>query len=82
MSSTNATNFRNNVFEYLLQAVNFNDVVNIHTKEGNAVLMSEDDYNALQETLYLLSVPGMAERLKAAAAEPIEDGVDASEVDW
>lgn len=82
MSTTNATNFRKNVFEYLRQAVNFNDVVSISTKDGNAVLMSEEDYRALMETVYLMSVPGMAQRLKAAAAEPVEEGVDAEEVDW
>lgn len=55
MTNTNATNFRQNVFDYLNQAVIHNDVINVNTKNGNAVLISEEDYNALIETLYLMS---------------------------
>lgn len=73
MTNTNATNFRKNLFEYLNQAVVYNDVININTKNGNAVVMSEEDYNALMETLYLTSVPGMKARLEEGLATPIEE---------
>lgn len=73
MTNTNATNFRKNMFEYLNQAVMYNDVININTKNGNAVVMSEEDYNALMETLYLTSVPGMKARLEEGLATPIEE---------
>ena len=36
MTNTNATNFRKNIFEYLNQAVEYNDVINVTTKNGNA----------------------------------------------
>ena len=45
------------------------------TKDGNAVLLPE-------ETLYLVSMPGMREKLMAAKAEPLEDCVDESAVEW
>ena len=73
MTNTNATNFRKNIFEYLNQAVMYNDVININTKNGNAIVMSEEDYNALMETLYLTSVPGMKARLEEGLATPIEE---------
>ncbi len=73
MTNTNATNFRKNLFEYLNQAVMYNDVININTKNGNAVVMSEEDYNALMETLYLTSIPGMKARLEEGLATPIEE---------
>ena len=52
------------------------------TKDGNAVLLPEEDYSGIMETLYLVSVPGMREKLRAAKAEPLEDCVDESAVEW
>ena len=63
MTNTNATNLRKNLFEYLNSAIEFNDIINVNTKKGNAVILSEQEYNGLIETLYLCSIPGMKERL-------------------
>ena len=52
----------------------------ITSKHGNAVLVSEDDWNAIQETVFLLSVPGMRESIRAGIATPVED-CD-KEIDW
>ena len=71
MTNTNITNFRKNLFDYVDQAVTYGDVVNISTKNGNAVMMSEDDYNGLLETLRLTSIPGMTGRLRKVAEEPL-----------
>ena len=73
MTNTTATNFRKNLFEYLNQAVMYNDVINVNTKNGNAVVMSEEDYNGLMETLHLTSIPGMKERLVEGLETPIEE---------
>ena len=51
MTNTNATNLRKNLFEYLSQAVKFNDVINVSTKDGNAVILSAEDYNGIMETI-------------------------------
>lgn len=56
MTHTNITNFRKNLFEYVNQALDYNDVINVNTKSGNVVMMSEEDYRGLLETLYLSSV--------------------------
>ena len=54
MINTNATNFRKQLFELLEQTVKYSEPVNISTKNGNAILISEEEYNSLIETLYLL----------------------------
>lgn len=82
MTNVNATNFRKNLFEYLNQAVDFNDVINVSTRNGNAVVMSEEDYNSLMETLYLMSHPGTREEVLTGMQEPIEACVPLDEVDW
>ena len=55
MTNTNITNFRQNVFDYINQAIEYNDIINVNTKNGNAVIMSEEEYNGIMETLYLSS---------------------------
>lgn len=71
-TNTNATNFRQNVFEYLSQVVLYNDIIHVNTKNGNAVVLSEDDYRAMTETLYLLSHPKTAQEIMEAKTEPLE----------
>ncbi len=73
MTNTNITAFRKNVFAFVDQAVTYGDVVNISTKNGNAVILSEADYNGLLETLRLCSIPGMEQSIKAGSAEPLGD---------
>ena len=73
MENVNATNFRKNIFEYLNSAVSFGDVINVSTKNGNAVVISEDEYNSLVETVYLLSIPGMKEKLIDGKKASLDD---------
>ena len=82
MTNTNATNFRKNIFEYLNQAVEYNDVINITTKNGNAVVLSESDYNSLLETVYLMSHPVTRDTILEGMEEELEDCVPLDEVDW
>lgn len=73
MTNTNATNLRKNLFDFLNLAIDCNDVINVNTKKGNVVILSEEDYNGLIETLYLTSIPGMKERLIEGKNAPLED---------
>lgn len=54
--------------------------VTIAGPNGNAVLISAEDWDAVQETLFLLSVPGMRESIRAGMAEPLEDSSE--ELSW
>ena len=76
MTNTNATNLRKNLFTYLDSAIDYNDVINVSTKKGNAIIISETEYNSLLETLYLLSVSGMKERLKEGLNATVDDCED------
>ena len=69
----NATSFRKLLFELIEQTIKYNEPVNINTKNGNAVLISESEYNSLMETLYLTSIPGIKEKLSEGAAVPVEE---------
>ena len=76
MTNINITNFRKDIFEYASQVVNYNDVINVTTKDGNVVVMSEEEDNGLMETLYLCSVPVMKERLEEGKKATLEDCED------
>ncbi len=49
-------------------------------KRNNAVLVSEEDWNSIQETLYLMSIPGMRESIREGMKEPLEESI--KEIDW
>lgn len=82
MTNINITNLRKNLFEYINQAVEFNDVINVNTKSGNAVIISEDDYNGLIETLYLSSNPAVKQEIVDGMKTPVEDCIPEDEVEW
>jgi len=61
----------------------YNEPVTIVSDDDQvAVLISMEEWSGIQETLYLQSFPGMVESIRAAAAESIDDGIPASEVDF
>lgn len=82
MTNINITNFRKNIYELLEQTIKYNQPINISTKNGNAVLLSEEDYRSLMETLYIESIPGLKEDIIKGMEEDIEDCVDEDEVEW
>jgi len=82
MLNTNITNFRKNIFGMLEQTIKFNEPINISTKDGNAVIISEEDYNGLMETLYLSSVPAMKEKIKEGLHTPLNECLPENEVQW
>ncbi len=73
MTNTNAVNFRQNCSDYLDQAVLYHDVINVNTQDGNAVLLNEEEYKGLLETVYLLSIPDMKDRLLEGMRTPVEE---------
>ena len=82
MAIINITNFRKNIFGLLEQTIKFNEPVNVSTKDGNAVIISEDDYNGLMETLYISSIPNMKEKIIEGLNTPISECVAEDEVEW
>lgn len=82
MLNTNITNFRKNIFAILEQTIKYNEPVNISTKSGNAVIISEEDYNGLMETLYLSSIPNMKEKIIDGMNTPLNECIPENEVEW
>jgi PHD/YefM family antitoxin component YafN of YafNO toxin-antitoxin module len=82
MINMNITNFRKNIFGILEQTIKFNEPVSISTKDGNAIVISEEDYNGLMETLYLSSVPAMKDKILEGLHTPLDECIPESEVQW
>ena len=80
MTTLNVTEARANLYKLIDDtSVNHEPVV-ITGKRGNAVLLAEDDWNAINETLHLLSVPGMRESILEGMQESINTA--ATELNW
>lgn len=82
MTNTNITNLRKNLFGYIDQAITYNDVINVNTKKGNAIIMSEEEYNSLMATLQIASVPGLTKTILAESEEPLDKMVNADDLEW
>ena len=80
MSAINATNARKNLYKLIKEVGESHEPITITGKESSAVLVSEDDWYAIQETLYLLSIPGMADSIRKGLKTPVEQCV--TEIRW
>jgi len=72
MITVTATKARSDLFNMIKRIVKGHRQIRITSKEGSAVLMSEEDYENLIETLHLLSVPGLKESIQSADREIAE----------
>ena len=82
MTRIGATDARTNLYRIIANTAQTNQPVTITSKNGNAVLISEADWQAIQETLYLNGIPGMVESIRKASAEGPDESVGIDEVDW
>jgi PHD/YefM family antitoxin component YafN of YafNO toxin-antitoxin module len=82
MLNTNATSFRKDIFKLLEKTIRFNEPINISTKDGNAVVISEEDYNGLVETLYLSSMPEVRKAIIEGLNTPVSEYIPESGIDW
>ena len=82
MTNTSATALRKNLFGMLSNAIKYNETINVNTKDGNAVILSEEEYNGLIATLELSSNRILRDKILAGKDEPIEECVSMDEVNW
>ncbi|MDR2673216.1 MAG: type II toxin-antitoxin system Phd/YefM family antitoxin [Coriobacteriales bacterium] len=73
MPMVSATAFRKNIFSLLSETIKDSSPLFVSTKDGNAVVIGEADYNALQETVYLTSIPGMRKKVLDGMATPLSE---------
>ena len=80
MSGITATEARSNLYRLIDETAESHQPITIMGKRNKAVLLSEEDWSAIQETLYLLSVPGMRESIREGMETPIDKCEE--ELDW
>ena len=80
MATFKATEARANLYRLIDQASDSHEPIFITGKRSNAVLLSEDDWRSIQETLYLLSIPEMRESIIDGLKTPISEC--AEDLNW
>jgi antitoxin YefM len=76
MTILNATSARKNFFKLIEDTVTTHEPVYITGKKGNVVVLSEEDFRSIQETLYLSSIPGMREKIMKGLKVPLDELVE------
>jgi len=80
MSTINVTTARYNLYRLIDQVSEESRPVRIAGQRSTAVLVSEEDWEAIQETLYLQAIPGMVDSIRQAREESVEAASE--ELDW
>ena len=80
MTTLSASEARSNLYRLIDETAASHDPVLITGKRHNAVLLAEEDWSAIQESLFLLSLPGMRESIREGMATPVEQCT--TELDW
>ncbi len=80
MTTLTASSARAKLYKLLDQAASSHEPVQITGRRSNAVLVSEEDWRSIQETLYLLSVPGMRESIRDGLKTPLKK--TAKKLNW
>jgi len=80
MTDVTATEARSNLYRLIDETAESHQPVTITGKRNNAVLVSEEDWRSIQETLYLLAVPGMRESIRKGMETPISECKE--DLDW
>ena len=75
-----STEARSGLFKLIDETAASHEPIIIKGKRSNAVLISEDDWRSIQETIYLLNIPGMRESIREGLTTPVDEC--AKELDW
>lgn len=82
MKTVSITNARQNIFNLIEQTIVNSEPIQITSKKGDVVVLSLEDWIAIQETLHLLSIPGMRESILEGAKELIDECKSPGEIGW
>ena len=80
MKTISVTKARSNLYKLLDEAQISGEPIQITGKRNNGVLLSEDDWRAISETLFLISIPGMRESIRDGLSTPLDECI--SELKW
>ena len=73
MAVTNISVLRKNLFSSIDNVIEYNDSITVTTKKGNAIIISEAEYNAMLETIHLVSQKGLVNKIKEGEKEDISN---------
>ncbi|MCR4911174.1 MAG: type II toxin-antitoxin system Phd/YefM family antitoxin [Bacilli bacterium] len=73
MVTLNISNARDKLYQLAASRIKYSDVINISTKDGNVIMISEEDYNSLIESLYLAGIKNVYEDIEEAVNTPTSD---------
>lgn len=73
MISLNISNARNDLYKLAASCIKYNDVVSMTTKDGNVIMISEEDYRSLIESLYLAGIKGVYEDIEEVVNTPTDE---------
>ena len=82
MITINITNFRKDIYKMTENTIKFNEPLSINTKEGNAILISEEEYKGMVATLELTSNKLMKDKLMEGINTSLNECVSEDEVNW
>jgi len=80
MTTITVTEARANIYKLIDEVVSSHKPITITGKRANAILISEEDWNAIQETLYLLNIPGIRESIIEGMNTPVDKCKE--DLDW
>jgi prevent-host-death family protein len=80
MSTLTASEARSKLYRLIDETATSHQPILITGKRANAVLVSEEDWRAIQETVCLLSIPGMRESIREGVSTPLEEC--AKDLEW
>lgn len=82
MKTVPITTARKDIFNIIEQTIANSEPIQITSKKGDVVMVSLEDWSAIQETLYLLEIPGMKESILDGANEPLEECKSLEDIGW
>jgi antitoxin YefM len=80
MTTVTATAARGNLYSLIDEARSSHEPIHITGKRGNAVLIAEEDWRSIRETLFIHSIPGLVDSIKSARKEGLAKA--SPELDW
>ncbi len=80
MKTISITQARSDIYNLVVSVAKSHEAIKITGKTANVVLVAESDWRAIQETLYLLSIPGMRESIVDGLKQPLDQCGD--DLDW
>ncbi|MEZ5692108.1 MAG: type II toxin-antitoxin system Phd/YefM family antitoxin [Rickettsiales bacterium] len=82
MNTISVSEARANIFRLMDEVAQTHQPITITGKRSNAVLISQEDWQAIQETIYLSSIPKMAESIVEGMKTPLDECVESGQLKW